>query len=281
MKDIEKEHPTIKQYLLGRLDEEGRQRFEEQFVSDSEFREAALVVEGELLDDYLAGTLDPGERESFVNHYLSVPRHEEELELTKALRDYVLQGERLSLRASADAPPPQTRHRRGARFSGRRWVPALGVAALLLIALLTTLKFAGRLFLSDPHASLNAEVALLNKQPRSGAAPLTMPLTYVNRRGAQEAQKISVPGGINFVELQLNLPGQDYQRYQAVLRFNDGAEVFTVGDLQAEDADGGQAIKLRVPARLLTTQDYIVIVRGLASEGRAEDVAEYFFRVVR
>src|ERR1044071_6037995 len=57
MIDIDKEQPTIKQYLLRRLDEEGQQRFEERFVTDSEFREVALVVEDELIEDYLAGLL--------------------------------------------------------------------------------------------------------------------------------------------------------------------------------------------------------------------------------
>lgn len=281
MKDIDKEQPAIKQYLLGHLDEEGRQRYEEQFVSDPEFREAALAVEAEMLDDYLAGLLPSVERERFESYYLSVPRHAQELELTRALREYALQDERLSLRAGADVVPPPARQKAGHRSPYRRWVPAVGVAALLLIALVAFWKFAGGPRRSDPQAAINVEVALLNRQPRGQDVPLKVRLTHVLSRGAQQAVKVSVPGGVNVVELQLDLPGRRHQNYQASLRVNDGAEVFNVGDLQAEEADGGRAIKLRVPARLLTPQDYILSVKGATAAGQPEDVAEYFFRVVR
>lgn len=287
MKDIEKEQPTIKQYLLGHLDEEGRQQFEEQFMTDSEFREAALVVEGELLDHYLAGLLPPAERESFVNHYLATPRHVQELELARALREYALREEQMSLRAGADVPlPPPVRHKEiGRQSSGRRWVPALALAAVLLIALVVT----GRMFWGDTQAARNAEVALLNRQPRSDEASLTVPLTHVLRRDAEQSPKVSIPSGTNVVELHLTLPGQlqptppgqREQVYQATLRVADGAEVFSVGDLRPEAANGGQAVRLRVPARLLTPQDYILSVSERPDAGQPEAVAEYFFRVVR
>jgi hypothetical protein len=281
MRDIDKEQPTIKQYLLGHLDEEERQRFEEQFVTDPEFREVALIVEGELLDDYLAGLLPPGERERFVSHYLSAPRQIQELEFAKALREYAIQGEATVLALDAEAPPTKTHHKVINLLLGRRGLPALAGVALLLIALAISWNLVGRQLLGDQHADLNAEVALLNRQSRKGESPLTVTLTHVRSRAAQQGQKVSIPSGMNIAELQLNIPSQQYQSYQATLLVNDGPEVFTVGGLQAEDTDGGRVIRLRIPARLLAPQDYILSLRGLTAGGQFDDVAEYFFRVVR
>lgn len=280
MRDIDKEQPAIKLYLLGELSEEGRQRFEERFVTDPEFREIALIVEGELLDDYLAGLLSPREQEYLDSYYLSEPGKTQDLEFAKALREYATQGEPAGQAVAAAAPPPTgVRHRIINLLSGRRWLPASAVAALLFIALVISWNFVSSWFRGDPRAALNAEITLLNRQPRDGEVPFTVPLMYVLSRAAQESQKVSIPGGINIVELRLNIPRQQYQSYQVTLRVNDGPEVFTVGGLQVEYTKEGRVLKLRIPARLLTPQDYILSVNGLDAGGQLEDVAEYFFRV--
>ena len=55
----------------------------------------------------------------------------------------------------------------------------------------------------------------------------------------------------------------------------NGGEVFNVADLQAGDAHYGKTLHLRIPAQVLTPQDYIFSVKGVTAEGRLEDLADY------
>jgi hypothetical protein len=131
------------------------------------------------------------------------------------------------------------------------------------------------------RAALNAEVTLLNSQPLNDESALTVTLTSVISRAPQQGQKVPIPGGINIVQFLLNLPGQQYQSYETTLHVNDGPEVFNIGGLHAEDSSGSRLVKLRVPAHLLTPEDYVLRVRGVNAAGQSEDVVEYFFRVVK
>jgi hypothetical protein len=108
-----------------------------------------------------------------------------------------------------------------------------------------------------------------------------VPLTGFLNRASGQGQKFAVPAGIDIVQLQLALPATPYQSYQATLRVTDGAELFTVGDLSAQQTEAGRLLNLRLPGRLLTPRDYTLSVSGRTTEGRAESVADYYFRVLR
>jgi hypothetical protein len=281
MIDIDTEQPTIRRYLLRRLDEEGRRRFEERFVTDSEFREVALVVEDELIEDYLAELLTAEEREEFASHYLSTSPQFEELKLSRALREYATQGAAERTLDDADASAARGRHRIINLLFGKGQVPVLVVVFLFLIALGVWWSLAGRRRWGDQQAAVSAEVTLLNRQPLGNESVLTVTLTSVISRDPHQGQKLLIPSSINIAQFLLSLPGQQYQSYDITLRINDGPEVFTVSGLHAEDDGGNRLVKLRMPARLLTPEDYVLKVRGVNIAGQSEDVAEYFFRVVK
>lgn len=278
MRDINKEQSTIKQYLLGHLNKDGQRLFEEQFVTDAEFREVVLVIEDELIDDYLAGLLPADEMARFESHYLSAPRQLQELTLAQALREYAVQSEATEPTLAAEVPDYKTL----GRLPGRRWLPALAIAALVLIAIVVSWSLIRKWrWGDDQRLALNAEVSALNRQPYGGEPTVSMTLMNILSRDPQQGQKVSIPVGKNIVQLQLKIPPQKYQSYQATLRVNDGPEIFTVGDLTAEKTEEGYLIKLRIPARLLSPEDYTLSVSGLTAEGRLESVADYFFRVVK
>jgi hypothetical protein len=277
MRDIEIEQPAMKRYLLGQLDEDGKRQLEEQFVTDAEFREIALVVEDDLIDDYLAGLLPADEKTRFDRHYLSAPRQRQALAMAKALRDYALESE-----ATAFLPAPTEEPGRKIRvlLYGQRWLPTLAIAASLLI--ITAIAWGLiRWRWGTNRPTFNMEVSVLNKRPLGGEPALSVTLKDALDRAPQQGQKVSLPDGINIVQLQLKIARQNYQRYQATLHVVDGPEVFTVGDLTAEETAEGHLIKLRIPARLLGPKDYILSISGLTDDGRVESIADYFFRVVR
>jgi hypothetical protein len=278
MTDLEQAQPTIRRYLLGRLDDAGRERFEERFVQDAEFRETALILEEELIDDYLAGLLPADERARFDAHYLMGPRQRQELTMAQAIREYALE--------SPEALPAVVYKAKVRKLldslTGRGWLPALVVAALLLVAVLGSwVWWASTLQVNEPQLINAAAIARLNRPPYSAEPALSIPLTEFHNRASGQAQKFSVPGSIEIVQLQLALPASPYQSYQATLRVTDGGELFTVGDLGAQQTEAGRILNLRLPARILTPRDYILSVRGRTAAGSDESVADYYFRVLK
>jgi hypothetical protein len=278
MTEIDKDQNTIRAHLLGRLGNGELERLEEKFVTDQQFREVALVVEGELVDDYLAGSLSSLDRESFINHYLKHPHQRRELQLTAALRNYAIQSKATTTPALEVSSQP-LRQKISYLLFGKRWVPVLVAIALLTTALFVAWNLAGKGFRPDQRAALNAELTLLNRRP-ANAAPYAVKLTPVLNRSPGQSQKVLVPKGADIVELQAHLLRQEHNSYQASLRVVDGeSELFTVDGLPVEGTTDGQVVKLKVPSRLLTPADYVLSVRVLTADGRYEDVADYFFRV--
>jgi hypothetical protein len=278
MTDLDQAQSIIRRYLLGRLDDAGREQFEERFVKDAKFREAALIFEEELIDDYLAGLLPADEQAHFDAHYLAGPRQRQELTLAQAIREYALE--------KAEAAPailPKGPRRKLLDFlTGRGGFSALVVAGVLLVTVVGSWVWwmsgwQGK----EPQLVTDDAVARLNKLPYSAEPVLSVPLTEFHNRASGQGQKFSVPGGIEIVQLQLALPAAPYQSYQATLRVTDGEELFTVSDLSAQQTEAGRLLNLRLPARLLMPHDYTLSVSGRTTDGRAESIADYYFRVLR
>src|SRR6185437_9561651 len=99
MKEIKQEQKVIMQYLLGRLDEATREQVEERVISDGKYKEAVLIIEDELFEHYLAGTLSDTDRDMFRRHCLSSPTQLQKLKIARAWNECVKQ----------NPPPPHTR----------------------------------------------------------------------------------------------------------------------------------------------------------------------------
>jgi CHAT domain-containing protein/lipopolysaccharide biosynthesis regulator YciM len=79
---------TIRDYLLGLLDEDSRQAFEKQLLIDDELFEELTVSEDELVDQYLSGELDKATALLFKTFFLRTPERQKKLRFAKALRRY-------------------------------------------------------------------------------------------------------------------------------------------------------------------------------------------------
>ncbi|HVG22076.1 MAG TPA: tetratricopeptide repeat protein, partial [Blastocatellia bacterium] len=80
---------SLHTYLLGELPLAEQMRVEERLLMDGDYVELLLIVEEELIDSYLRGTLSERERTQFENHFLTTPVRRRKLRRAKALRRYV------------------------------------------------------------------------------------------------------------------------------------------------------------------------------------------------
>jgi hypothetical protein len=274
MMDIDDIQATVREHLLGRLQGEERERLEEKFFTDPQFREVVSLIEGELFDDYTADSLSPADRESFIQQYVNAPRHSMELQFTAALQD---EASHSKPRRQIKLQPPGSRESLFDLLTTKRWISVLAGATFVFALLAISWILIGGWLWGDKRAEFNAEIALLNKDRSSSA--FQVELKPIQNRAPEETQKVVVPSGTTIVELRCHLPNQSYRQFQASLRTVSGSEVFTVDELQAEDYEGGKLIRLKVPGRVLTAEDYILSIKGLTSDSRLEGVADYFFRV--
>ncbi|MCI0622415.1 MAG: hypothetical protein L0387_12270 [Acidobacteria bacterium] len=79
----------MRQYLLGELSPEAQRQLEERAMTDAHCFEQLLLVEDELVDEYVCGSLAPSERAKFDSHFLSTPERHQKLRFAKSFRRYV------------------------------------------------------------------------------------------------------------------------------------------------------------------------------------------------
>ncbi|HEX7316656.1 MAG TPA: hypothetical protein VF297_22330 [Pyrinomonadaceae bacterium] len=283
MNDSHQEEGRLRQFLLGKVSEEERQRVEERLMVDPEYREIVLAAQDELIEEYAEGSLSEDERRRVEALILSTPEQRQKLRTSLLIKKYVADG------AAAHSPLADEEIERGAqRRTGtpRRWRPyAYGaVAAMLLLAFgLLVLRsgwFRGPDEESKRRRAVESELAQLNDARASGAQPAySVPLAPVFVRDLKAAPKVSPPAGASAVELRLLLMGGEYDSYRAVIRRLDGPAGYNVANLRAAAVPGGRAILLKVPARLLTRGDYQVTLSGVGANDKVEEVGEYNFHV--
>ena len=76
---------TLKRYLLGQLPEPERGALENQLIVDREKRDEVEAVERDLIDDYVRGSLEAGERSNFEGHFLASATRREKLTFARSL----------------------------------------------------------------------------------------------------------------------------------------------------------------------------------------------------
>ena len=91
MIDVVKDRQQIEDYLLNKSSEEVCQEIEKKLLDDEEFYEYFQTVEGDLYEKYLEGDYSRNEKEAFEQYFLAHPQRQEDLWLTKALKEKALQ----------------------------------------------------------------------------------------------------------------------------------------------------------------------------------------------
>lgn len=282
----------LARYLLGLLPEDEAERLDELSVVDDEVADRLRVAEDDLVDAYVAGTLDGARLERFESFYLASPLRRERVQFAERFLRAV---DRQPLpSAPRGGTPPAARLRRA-------WLPL--VAALLLAA-------CGILIVEDMRlqrglGEARREGAALDQQARRLAAELGAQRAEVHARSldadraraprrspsialvllpqtraAGPVSAIAVPAGADVVPFDLRLEGADYARYEAVLR--DPATnriVWRSAIISSRSSPRTGVVSVVVPARLLKPQHYSFELSGGRAAGPLDIIGSYAFQV--
>lgn len=125
------EEMSLHAYLLGGLPLDEQMRLEERLLLDREYVELLLIVEEELIDDYLRGTLSDRDRARFETHFLITPDRRQKLRRARVLRRYVNNAQAIPAQAPAREAMPRASWWQV--FLTPAWRPA--IAAFLMLGL--------------------------------------------------------------------------------------------------------------------------------------------------
>jgi hypothetical protein len=251
-------YQKIREYLLGKSSSEDSAFVEERLLGDDEFYQQLLVVEDELFDQYLAGSLPEADKGPFENYFLATPERREKLRFTRNLTKYVS-------RAGADVAPPVAVEvtptpKRFSFWPNPIVAYSLAAAAVVVVALVGLTTF--RSWNAPPHTSKTLAVELM--------PGLT--------RGDEGIKQINVTTDTATVELQLRAPNiSTYQTYRAILQTIAGNEISRQDNLSASN----DRVICPIPATLLKPGDYSLKLSGLNEQKEYEDIARYNFRVTQ
>lgn len=276
-------------YLLGQLPDAEAECLDETSVVEDDVAERLRMVEDDLVDAYLAGTLDRATRERFESYYLASP-----------LRRSKVAAARRFLDAVDRAPEAPTRSRWFAWRVGAR-LPLIAAAVVLLAVGFAVEDLRLRQQVNNARrneATLSGEIRSLareldeqrgaNAAARSALERLraarTAPTALVllpQTRAVGPIPTIAVPAAAAVVTFELRLDASDFSRYRVALKDPaTGGTVWRSEPLKPGALNQWPAIAVAVPANVLRPQHYSFELVGLSSSA-SDTLAAYTFQIER
>lgn len=315
MKQVDNNDELLVQYLLGELGEEEQEAVERRYISDHEFYEQLLVVEDDLIDAYTGGELPQSRRKNFENNFLCSPDRRARVGFAEAWAVYVSrQPEAEAVVQRRSRPRSLVESLRIAH-----WPTALRVAAAILVVVVgasliaETFRLRNRVNQAESQrATLEEEQLALEQQieaerrhsqelsaqlerernardqqtanqnnpDQTASGIISLVLSPGLVRASAAAKRLVIPPDARLVTLQINVRGDDYKSYRAVIRTVEGREVWSKSELKAQPKGAGKVIFLRLPASVLATEDYILTLSGVDAAGAAI-IDEYSFSATK
>ncbi len=295
---------TMRQYLLGQLDEATRLRMEERLVKDAPVADALTLVEQDLCEDYLDELLSPIERRGFESTVLATPAGRQRLGAINAIR----QAARIAVHRPAPAAP--TLRDRIAAFFQLPAPMAVALAAVAVIASIASVTLlmdrqrlrdeaadAHRRLVAAEHARAAAPAAPQAvttpepppPSPQLAVAPVTAraatPLVALSlRAGALRGEgpgfrRVALPPDAVVLRLTLEMADTTARVYHADVTDADGERVMAIAGLPANQRGAVGAVTVDIPASVVPPGDYQVQLSDAAGTG--SPLPRYAFRVLR
>jgi hypothetical protein len=267
------EPKTVKLYLLGQLDQPSQTQIEEDLVTSATLYDEISIAEDELTDQYLANELSDAERQSFESHFLSAPERRQKVRFARTFRRYV---ERAAESSHQDTKAPSVETvqprvdpiaKRAGLFSFLPFqnpIAAYALAAAVVIAVI-----------GISWIGFNS----LRREPGGSGKVVAISLTPGQIREDGETKSIAIAPDTESVQLNLELPANEYQAYKAELLTSERQSLRVSEDLRPESVGGKKLINFTIPAELLRRDDYRVRLSGRSAAGGYEPLSSYTFRV--
>lgn len=270
-----------RQYLLGNVDDSERERIEELIIVYPEIKQMVLIVEEDLIDEYLEGSLSPTDKERFLAQYASTLPLRRKLEIANVIQ------RRAVIESKANQSPQSARQQFGNFVSSlglrkRTLIPATAVAVALVVVSIGLIALNSRRVqdrqrrhsIERQLAQLNSPAELQNNPP----GMLAVVLSPGTSRSASTQPEVPAGSNTTIVELQLFWThAGEYDSHQAIIHWVSSGEKYTIPGLHLHKTARGPVIRLRLPSELLARGQYQITLSSVAKDGTPGPVEEYTF----
>jgi hypothetical protein len=268
----------LRKFLLGELDDDERERVERLFITDRLSRDRVLTAEQDLIEDYLENSLTTADREKFLLHYGQTPLQKRKLRIAKSIQEWAV--------AEANVPRtivPSTTSIWGRWRDRLKPVFVIPITVTAIVAMMVGVVWINRRAerRNTEHSAVEQELAKLNAPESLREVPpqmVSLELAPVTVRNVERQGELVRSADIRVLELRLLwMRDQYYSTYQASVRRIGDDKSFTTRNLQAEN--DGKAIRIRLPASILSRGLYQIELIGITADGTASPAEEYSFTV--
>jgi len=267
----------LREFLLGKLNDEERGQIEDLFLTDSEMRERVLALEQDLIEDYLEDNLTEDEKNRFLLLYAQTDKQRRNVRIVKSIKDWAVRESRIP-HAPAATVPVRGRLRTRLRLKRAFVIP---VAVTIVIAIVLVVVWLNSWREQRKHAAVEQELAQLNSPAQIGAVPpqTILDLKPVNVRSGESPPELKLRADLQIVGLRLPwIQKERYSTYQAEVRRVGDGESSTIRGVQAEN-DGRNVVQIMLPTHMLRQGQYQITLTGMAPDGSASSSEEYGFTV--
>jgi hypothetical protein len=264
------ERQEMLEFLLGTLDGDHKTRFEERIWTEPGVYEELLVVEEELIDQYLAGDLSTLEQQQFENHFLITAERQKNLRFGKMLREYA--ESHIDLTERVEPPIPVHHKPINESFSLlpaplRRWPVLAALAAIFACAGIILVR-----------GLVNKREACVLQEANSRVVTVTLLAGSAGTEGSNTQPVIVSPKGAK-VKLELELTNPTFRNYKSEL-FRENKSLQISDELTFEAKGEHRVVPFTVTGEMLSPGDYQVKLSGVLDSGADEFIDNYSFRVI-
>lgn len=272
---------TIRRYLLGQLDDNSElaESLDEQMLTDAGLSEMVEVVEDEIIEEYLEGTLHPAEKRAVENHFLRPPQRQAKMQTARLLYRHFQPASREPEAVSRIPGKPSTNVVR-ISYLRAHLRTYMEVAAGVVFA-------ASIFYMAWSHRESQLQVRhgnqeLLQEREHSAAlsqqlqdlAGLQQPATIMWSlfdptlfRGDAKLPELKIGAATKTVQFEISLPAGSSGAYDVRLE-RGGSTLWSKPHVPAYTSPDGSLLILDVPARDLSSNEYRLVLSRQPDHGR-------------
>jgi hypothetical protein len=281
MKEEAATDALLRQFLLGKVEDEERERIESLFITDSHMRDRVVAAEQELIDDYLDDSLSAADRETFLSLYGDTAAQRRKLRIARSIQEWAVNQPKTPPVRPEPAISTWSRLRERLRLKPMFLIP-VAVAATIAIVVAVVWVNSRRTERNRQHLAMQQELAQLNSPSTFREVPPAMPLLRLkpgSLRSVEPQPELKLRPDSSIAELRLLwMQKEDYPTYEALVRRLGDDQPYTISNLKVEMEDG-KFIRVRLPAHLLTRGNYEIELGGLSADGTKSLPEVYSFTV--
>ena len=276
---------NIREYLLGRLDWDSElvESIDEQIFTDPNFSISVDVIEDEIIEEYLEGSLRSEDMRAVERHFLRPPERQRKLKTARLISRYF----------DTESPKQPARGRSLFRaFRIGQMLPSFRtcaeIAASVVFIISTLVLWNQRRVLDIAIKQTNQQLgqerersAVANQQLQNALHSLQPAIAMLNlvrpgrQRGDMEIPEVKVNPGTKTLHVEVALSSGTPGKYRVELRHAERT-VWSRDDVDVMAVSGGAILRVDIPADVLLQGKY-----ELAVMPSGEDPISYLFSVLK